>query len=67
MRTTDAYKNIKDICSPLGKKVLIVGGETALSKAEAKLKANMQDFEMQLQDAEYKFKETKRCDNETVR
>ena len=43
---TDAYKNIKTVCLPLGKRALIVGGKTALSKSEAKLKANMQDFDI---------------------
>lgn len=41
---TDAYNNIKEVCSSLGKRVLICGGETALSKAEAKLKKAMADF-----------------------
>ncbi len=43
---TDAYKNIKEVCLPLGKRALIIGGKTALLKAEAKLKANMSDFEI---------------------
>jgi len=43
---TDAYNNIKDVCSPLGKRALIVGGKTALSKSEAKLKSYMQDFDI---------------------
>lgn len=43
---TDAYKNIEDVCSALGKRALIIGGETALSKSEAKLKENMQAFDI---------------------
>ena len=42
----DAYKNIESICSALGKKVLIVGGETALSKAKDKLLSCMESFEI---------------------
>ncbi len=42
----DAYKNIEPICSKLGKKVLIVGGETALSKAKAKLLPTLASFEI---------------------
>ena len=41
---TDAYKNISTICLPLGKNVLILGGETALSVSEKKLKENMSEF-----------------------
>lgn len=43
---TDAYKNIQTVCSPLGKRALIIGGETALAKSEAKLKENMQYFDI---------------------
>lgn len=43
---TDAYKNIKNVCLCLGKRALIVGGKTALAKSEAKLRENMQDFEI---------------------
>ncbi len=43
---TDAYKNIKPVCSQLGKRVLIVGGETALSKAKDKLQKEMTDFDI---------------------
>lgn len=43
---TDAYENIKNVCLCLGKRALIVGGETALSKAIHKLKAAMTDFEI---------------------
>lgn len=42
----DAYKSIPNICLSLGKKVLIVGGETALSKSIDKLKAEMSAFEI---------------------
>ncbi len=42
----DAYENIKNICSCLGKRALIVGGETALSKSIQKLKEAMCDFEI---------------------
>lgn len=42
----DAYKNISRVCLPLGKRALIVGGETALSKSKNKLYANMADFEI---------------------
>ena len=40
----DAYENIKAICTPIGKNVLITGGETALEKAYDKLSANMSGF-----------------------
>lgn len=43
---TDAYENIKSVCGCLGKRALIVGGETALSKSINKLKAAMRDFEI---------------------
>jgi len=43
---TDAYKNISSVCMCLGKRALIVGGETALSVAKDRLKANMSDFEI---------------------
>lgn len=43
---TDAYNNIKSVCGCLGKRALIVGGETALSKSIDKLKAAMSDFEI---------------------
>lgn len=43
---TDAYENIKSVCGHFGKRVLIVGGETALSKAMEKLKAALTDFEI---------------------
>ena len=42
----DAYTRIADVCMPLGKRVLIVGGETALLKSESKLKSHMSDFEI---------------------
>lgn len=42
----DAYDNISDVCSCLGKRVLIIGGETALSKSETKLKTAMTDFDI---------------------
>ncbi len=40
----DAYDSIEKICSPLGKNVLIVGGETALSKSIDKLLNAMKGF-----------------------
>ncbi len=40
----DAYQNIEAVCAPLGRRALIVGGETALSKAEGKLRAAMSGF-----------------------
>lgn len=40
----DAYKSIGNICLPLGRNVLLIGGETALSKAYDKLSENMCDF-----------------------
>ena len=42
----DAYLKIEKVCSPLGKRVLIVGGETALSKSIEKLKAAMTAFDI---------------------
>ncbi len=42
----DAYENIKDVCGCLGKRALIVGGETALSKSIDKLRVAMHDFEI---------------------
>lgn len=42
----DAYKNIEKICSKLGKRVLIVGGETALSKAKGKLLPELESFDI---------------------
>lgn len=43
---TDAYSNINSVCKILGKRALIVGGETALSVSIDKLKANMSDFDI---------------------
>lgn len=43
---TDAFQSIKSVCGSLGKRVLIVGGETALSKAIEKLKAALKDFDV---------------------
>ena len=42
----DAYKNIEKICLKLGKRVLIVGGETALSKTKGKLLSALESFEI---------------------
>lgn len=41
---TDAYKNIEAVCSAFGRRALIVGGETALSKSIDKLRASMTGF-----------------------
>ncbi len=41
---SDAYENILKICSPLGRNVLIVGGKTALAKAEGKLLPALLEF-----------------------
>lgn len=42
----DALRGFKNICAPLGKKVLIIGGEKALAAAQAKLNAALTpDFE----------------------
>lgn len=41
---TDAYKNIEAVCSAFGRRALIVGGETALSKSIDKLRAAMKRF-----------------------
>ncbi len=43
---TDAYQNIKNVCGKMGKRVLIVGGETALSKSVQKLHEALADFEI---------------------
>lgn len=40
----DAFDNIEAVCAPLGRRVLIVGGEMALEKSIAKLKAAMTGF-----------------------
>lgn len=40
----DAYDNIEAVCAPLGRRALIVGGETALEKSIAKLKSAMTSF-----------------------
>lgn len=40
----DAYDNIEAVCSALGKRVLIIGGETALEKSIGKLRAAMKSF-----------------------
>lgn len=41
---TDAYKNIGEVCMPLGKNVLVLGGETALKKTRNKLNDGLKDF-----------------------
>ena len=33
----DAYESIGRVCAPLGKRALIIGGETALGKSEKKI------------------------------
>ena len=38
----DCYKEVYDIARPYGKKVAIIGGHTALSKAMPKLKAALE-------------------------
>lgn len=43
---TDAYESIEKVCGCLGKRALIVGGETALSKSIGKLKAAMSGFDI---------------------
>ena len=40
----DAYNEFSKVCLPLGKNVLILGGETALFAASKKLSLAMQDF-----------------------
>lgn len=42
----DAYDNIERVCLALGKRVLIVGGETALAKSLDKLKKAMTGFDI---------------------
>ncbi len=42
----DAYDAIEAICAPLGRRALIIGGETALSKAREKLLPAMNAFEI---------------------
>jgi len=43
---SDAYKSIADVCLILGKRVLVVGGETALQKSWSKLKLCLSDFDV---------------------
>lgn len=40
----DAYKNIESVCAAFGRRALVIGGETALSKALDKLKSAMSAF-----------------------
>lgn len=40
----NAYENFNDVCKNLGKRVLIVGGETALSVCLEKLKKSISDY-----------------------
>ena len=40
----DAYENIENVCKDFGRNVLIVGGETALSKSIEKLRKNLENF-----------------------
>ena len=40
----DAYENISEVCMPLGKNVLVLGGQTALSKSLDKLNEGLKDF-----------------------
>lgn len=41
---TEAYDSMAEVCIPLGKRALIVGGETALSKSIHKLKKALENF-----------------------
>lgn len=44
---SDAFSKFNEICMPLGKRLIIIGGKTALSVAEAKLRnAISDDFEV---------------------
>ena len=43
---TDAYEAFGRVCAPLGKRALIIGGETALKKSEKKLRENLGGFEI---------------------
>ncbi|MCD8390423.1 MAG: iron-containing alcohol dehydrogenase family protein [Firmicutes bacterium] len=42
----DAYGSIERVCAPLGRRAVIIGGETALEKSAEKLKAAMRNFEI---------------------
>lgn len=42
----DAYEAIEAVCAPLGRRALIIGGETALSKAKDKLLSAMAAFDI---------------------
>ena len=44
----DCYKEVYDIARPYGKKVAIIGGHTALSKAMPKLKAALEGTDLEL-------------------
>lgn len=44
----NVYENIGEICSPYGKKVVIVGGKTALSRAEALIRETIAQSPLQV-------------------
>lgn len=44
----DVYENIGEICSPYGKKVVIIGGKTALSKAEPAIRHHLEKSQLAL-------------------
>ena len=61
----DAYKYIPSICSPLGSKILIIGGETAVKKSFAKINnsiigSKLSIVAMEIFKGECTYKEIKR-------
>lgn len=46
----DCYKDIPSIVSEFGKKVVVIGGETALSKAKDKIKEAIKDSDLEILD-----------------
>ena len=43
---TNAYEAFERVCTPLGKRALIIGGETALEKSREKLMKSLGGFEI---------------------
>ena len=47
---TDAYDNIADVCRPFGSRAVVIGGKTAMAKAQDALKAALADTAMEIID-----------------
>ena len=45
---SESYSKIGEICKPYGKKIVVIGGKTALEKAEKKIKESLKNMEFEI-------------------